>query len=243
LDPDGSEVPGLSVARHPQRIRGTHTLKFGGEWRRDRQIYLDNCCDRGAITFNGQYTDSGAAGVTDFLLGLPNFAGLTSVTFANKYQNGLNFFGQDTWRVNSKLTLNYGLRWGARPLLHFANQRDRQFQSHGKQQLGWAGPYSIPRQEAVRASGRRLILTTKPSRRASVWPIGSRVDLFSALGTASSNENYSRLGNESDLALNPPFYVDHEINFGREPAARDLAAATVSLPGSCLRSISPTPIT
>src|SRR5438552_1569333 len=194
-------------------IRGAHTLKFGGEWRRDRQIYLDNCCDRGAITFNGQYTDSGAAGVTDFLLGLPNFAGLTSVTFANKYQNGLNFFGQDTWRVNSKLTLNYGLRWEHVPYFISQTNAIANFNPTGNNSLGGQGVlYTATGGSSSQRSTVNTYNKAFAPRIGLAYRLQSRL-VFRA-GYGIFYENYSRLGNESDLALNPPFYVDHEINFG-----------------------------
>jgi len=33
-------------------VRGSHTWKFGFEFRRDTQSYLDVCCNRGSFTFN-----------------------------------------------------------------------------------------------------------------------------------------------------------------------------------------------
>ncbi|HVW86665.1 MAG TPA: TonB-dependent receptor, partial [Bryobacteraceae bacterium] len=52
-------------------------------------------------------------GLASFMLGLPSsfarFAQLS--TDQEDRQNRMFFFAQDTWRVTSKLTFNYGLRW------------------------------------------------------------------------------------------------------------------------------------
>ncbi len=90
-------------------VTGRHSFKFGGEIRRDqiRVSYINR--PNGDFTFNGQYSGNAAA---DFLLGLPiqfrqgsgdpNLDG-SSWTYA--------LYGQDEYRVGSRLTLNYGVRY------------------------------------------------------------------------------------------------------------------------------------
>src|SRR5205823_4661701 len=55
----------------------------------------------------------GGSGLATFLLGdVSSFSRYVSqVTDAAERQNRWFFFGQDTWRITTKLTLNYGLRW------------------------------------------------------------------------------------------------------------------------------------
>jgi outer membrane receptor protein involved in Fe transport len=195
-------------------IRGSHNIKGGAEWRRDRQIYLDNCCDRGGITFNGQYTDVGQAqtGITDFLLGVPNYAGLTSITFANKYQNGLSLFAQDTWRVSKNLTVNYGLRWERVPYFISSDNAIANFNPNGTNSLGGSG---VLYTASAGSSSQRS--TVQTYNKAFAPRLGLAYQLQNKLvfraGYAIFYENYDRLGNQSDLALNPPFFIDHEINF------------------------------
>ena len=54
-------------------------------------------------------------GLATFLLGDVTSFNRTfsspSVTDAGEHQKRFGFYGQDTWRINSRLTLNYGLRW------------------------------------------------------------------------------------------------------------------------------------
>lgn len=105
-------------------IRGNHTFKFGADIRRAMNLRVPSDSHRaGELQFgnNNVYLSSGVlngkgdagVGLADFLLGSPNsFARYVSnVTDAAERQTRMFYFGQDTWRMTPKLTLNYGLRW------------------------------------------------------------------------------------------------------------------------------------
>jgi hypothetical protein len=93
-------------------ISGKHTFRFGLDIRRQRYnalMYFSPSDDYGQFTFSGTLTNYS---VGDFLLGLPNpsyFAAIGPQMDAHTYHWG--GYGQDTWQVNSHLTVNYGLRW------------------------------------------------------------------------------------------------------------------------------------
>jgi hypothetical protein len=97
-------------------IKGRHSLKFGVDVRRLRAqtalgfIGSDNY---GNFSFNGSYS---GADVGDFLLGIPYLSTYSSVKQDN---DGLAWhygvFAQDSFKANSKLTLEYGLRWEYHP--------------------------------------------------------------------------------------------------------------------------------
>ena len=90
------------------KVIGAHTLKFGGEFHYD-QVNVNAIAQfNGSFLFFGTETGLDFA---DFLLGLPsqyNQSQLQPFYGRNKYAG---LYGQDSWRINSSLTLNYGLRW------------------------------------------------------------------------------------------------------------------------------------
>jgi len=94
------------------RIQGKHTFRFGLDIRRQRYnalMYFVPSDDYGNFTFSGSLTNYSFG---DFLLGLPNpsfFAVIGPQMDAHTFHWGV--YGQDTWQVNSHLTVNYGLRW------------------------------------------------------------------------------------------------------------------------------------
>lgn len=101
------------------KVRGNHTLKFGADVRRAINIRLPSDIHRSgtiqfndAVTGNADVPGSGLAPAS-FLLGLPNYFQrfAQKATNPHDYQWRMYYFIQDTWRVTTKLTLSYGLRW------------------------------------------------------------------------------------------------------------------------------------
>jgi hypothetical protein len=96
------------------RVIGTHTLKFGGQYHYNQlEENLSNVANGNfffGTNFNGGTSETGSDFV-DFLLGAP-----TSYVQGQSYPSyGRNFYfglyAQDSWRVKSNLTFNYGLRY------------------------------------------------------------------------------------------------------------------------------------
>jgi hypothetical protein len=90
------------------KVLGTHTLKFGGETHFDQVNAHPIAQFNGSFVFSGQETGVDFA---DFLIGVPNQynqSQLNPFYARNKY---FGLFAQDSWRLASNFTLNYGLRW------------------------------------------------------------------------------------------------------------------------------------
>lgn len=101
---------------------GNHIFKAGADIRYARNLRIPSDNNRtGEYNFNPSATSNQGAGGLDlatFLLGdvtsLARYVtnpALTDINNAAERQKRLFFYGQDTYRATSKLTLSYGLRW------------------------------------------------------------------------------------------------------------------------------------
>jgi Carboxypeptidase regulatory-like domain/TonB dependent receptor/TonB-dependent Receptor Plug Domain len=102
-------------------VHGTHNLKFGGEFRRTQINILQGIAANGFFVFAPFPTNNPFA---NFLLGQP----VVFFQGGGDFSRGLRSFdvaayAQDEWRVNRRLTLNYGLRYEISS--PFAEIRDR----------------------------------------------------------------------------------------------------------------------
>jgi Carboxypeptidase regulatory-like domain len=97
-----------------------HSFKFGGELRHVRYNQIGGVVTRGRWAFDGRYTqnpllpaaDRGGAAFADFLLGHFNRSeGQVGAPIANFRSNYFAIYAQDSWKLASNLTVNYGLRW------------------------------------------------------------------------------------------------------------------------------------
>ena len=102
------------------KVFSSHTLKFGGEFRKLFMNFRQHGQPSGSYTFNSSYTQRviGAAasqtqgnGFSSFLLGIPangNMEHTFATAAASEYYG---FYVQDDWKATRKLTLNIGLRY------------------------------------------------------------------------------------------------------------------------------------
>jgi hypothetical protein len=91
------------------KLAGEHSIKMGGDFRIIGVSSTNYGASTGSFTFSGNYTGNSLA---DLLMGYPQPTSLgvplnTPVDGFVKYYSG---YIQDDWRVNSRLTVNYGLR-------------------------------------------------------------------------------------------------------------------------------------
>jgi hypothetical protein len=88
-------------------VRNRHELKFGFDYMSRRFAFHSPGAPSGQFTFSGIYTGFGLA---DFLFGRPINSRYDATKFFSLQRFYYSWFIQDNWRVNSKLSLNMGLR-------------------------------------------------------------------------------------------------------------------------------------
>ena len=107
-----------SFAASLTRITGRHTLKFGGEARRLPHNYAQSNNPSGFFNFNNLFTavnpfaPAGTGiGFASFMLGFGADGNISTPALVAGMQRYQGYFINDTFQVNRRLTLNYGLRW------------------------------------------------------------------------------------------------------------------------------------
>jgi TonB dependent receptor len=95
------------------RSSGKHIIKWGADLR-----YLQNyrfASDRPPTGYFSFAPSATGLGLATFLIGdvttFQRTISTPAVANAGEHQKRFGFYGQDTWRVNPRFTLNYGLRW------------------------------------------------------------------------------------------------------------------------------------
>ena len=95
------------------KTMGKHTIKFGGDVRRQRfdQFLFFNISGE-YLYFAGSGNDVGAADLyPNYFIGEPGFYSQGAAQAENVRNTALYLFAQDSYKLKSNLTLNYGIRW------------------------------------------------------------------------------------------------------------------------------------
>jgi hypothetical protein len=88
-----------------------HSFKFGGSFEQFRVNNPYSADNNGDYGFSGAGAYSSGDPGIDFLLGIPDTYQQTSGGFTDTLAYEYYAFAQDSWRVSSDLTLNYGIAW------------------------------------------------------------------------------------------------------------------------------------
>jgi hypothetical protein len=116
------------------KIVGKHTIVMGGDFNFWQTPGVEDPLQvNGQINFNGQYSSlaaeipgvSAISDLADLELGYPSGGFFTKNPFINKLEGGgwFSLFVQDNIRVNSRLSVEAGLRWEYRKQIHDQNDK------------------------------------------------------------------------------------------------------------------------
>ena len=110
--------PNPSIADDVNWVKGGHQIGFGGSYLHTLLNYASGINATGLMQFNGTVTGLGLA---DLLVGRPsNWTQGNVQAYLYNRQQYVSLFAQDSWKVNSRFTLSYGVRW--EPFFAFTNK-------------------------------------------------------------------------------------------------------------------------
>ena len=187
-------------------LKGNHSFKFGYQYIRKSDNFLDIEAPQGYLIFPGLHTTGGKFGLPDFLLGDTDDVIYTTAHVVHYFQPGHSFYAMDTWRLTQKFTLTYGLRYEL-----FAPIMDRNNQTTNFTPDNGGGLVTA----ASNASGwyaRSLIhpdLDNFAPRLGLAYQMSDRLVWRAGYGVFYQHSN--RIGSESLLQLNPPFLQDTSL--------------------------------
>ena len=89
-------------------VRGSHQIGFGASHIHNMMNYTSSTTAPGSMSFNA--TNTGTP-LGDFMIGRANSFTQSRITSQYYRQNFIGMYLQDTWKANSRVTVNAGLRW------------------------------------------------------------------------------------------------------------------------------------
>lgn len=187
--------------------RGTHAIKFGFEYEYMTVGISDNGATLGSFTFSGRFTGQNGTyqgGMADLLLGFPTGYSQDSNSIYNRYQDVYSTYAQDDWKLTSKLTVNYGLRWDfATPPRETHNQWEQY--DFSTNNLIYAKDGSLYSQALVHPQYKdfapRFGIAWTPARH---WVMRSAYGIFYNLT--------DRTGREGLMGYNYPFAINSNVS-------------------------------
>jgi hypothetical protein len=221
-------------------IRGTHLVKFGGEFRRSTNYEVFRQIASGQ--FNFATTGSGipgnaqsGTGFASFLLGFVNGFQLRETDVLHRYSNYLAAFIQDDWKVTRTLTLNLGVRWETdTPITDFNNRMNGFSLTQINPLSGTPGVVKFMGQDGWRRTpydtdgnnfGPRVGFAWRPFH-SDRWVLRGGYGIFFEHPFAAGAPNSASLGYELSAAVNSPDNGVTPAFFLRDGSSISLAPQT-----------------
>jgi hypothetical protein len=198
--------------------KGQHLIKFGTEWLWVQTKINDLNATIGRMNFENRFTNRAMG---DLLLGLASQLALTSYSVMDQSQRMQFYFIQDDFKLNSKLTLNLGLRYEyATPPVEANNQFVNFDPATGQDVFAKDG--SIYDRALVHPDRNNFA-----PRFGFAYNPTSRLVIRGAYGVFFNHT--VRQGREGLLGFNPPFLVDNLLQTSVTGSAAIASAAPLRL--------------
>ncbi|HYU80269.1 MAG TPA: TonB-dependent receptor, partial [Vicinamibacterales bacterium] len=184
-------------------LRGGHAVKFGADILMPMQNqYLDVPATRGAIRFRNTFTGNAMA---DYLLGYVSDLQISNVWVVEQRHRAQMYYVQDDWKVNSRLSVNLGLRYDLiTPALEASNAQTN-FDPAGN---GGTGGLVFAKDGSLEERG-----LVKPDRNNFAPRVGVVYNLDDKTvlrgGWGVFYNLFDRVGSEDQLALNVPGLINN----------------------------------
>jgi hypothetical protein len=217
-------------------VRGKHTFRFGGEYRRlQAQVTNPDHYQAGNFGFDNTYTAScannslcsgpaGGAGIADFMLGLPTSMSRDIVnTFPATRLTIADTYFQDDFRVTPKLTLNLGVRWDLITMYNDANNHQSNWDpSTGLLDIATAGNRApnVPTNYHIFAP--RIGLAYSPDN--------GKTAIRAAFGITNFPDHYGAAG--GTLERNWPFFEEYTLGQAVSNTPWAAMSSPMNLPNS-----------
>jgi hypothetical protein len=151
------------------RVMGKHTMKFGVDFRIQRffqTLYFD---PQGDYTYSGGGPNDTGTTLGNYLMGLPDSYLQGSTQSEDIRSRSLYLFAQDSWKLRSNVTLNYGLRWEFNQPMYDAGQR---YQTFRPEQATSIFPCQLSSVSLTKLGYSNPDCSDPTSDSASVFPLG-----------------------------------------------------------------------
>jgi hypothetical protein len=183
-------------------LRGNHALKAGADiiWPMANE-YMDVPATRGALRFRNSFTGNPMA---DYLLGYVSDLQLSNVWVVQQRHFAQMYYIQDDWKVNSRVSLNLGLRYDwITPALE-ANNAQSNFNPAGGGSLVFAKDGTLQERGLVNPDNNNFA-----PRVGVVFKLDEQTVLRGGWGVFYNL--FDRVGSEDQLALNVPGLVNNTV--------------------------------
>ncbi|HET6956480.1 MAG TPA: carboxypeptidase regulatory-like domain-containing protein [Vicinamibacterales bacterium] len=183
-------------------LKGNHAVKAGVDFIMPmNNEFMDVPATRGSLRFRGTFTGNAMA---DYLLGYVSDLQASNVFVTNQRHQAQMYFVQDDWKVNSRLSLNLGMRYDYMTPALEANNQMTNFNPAGTGSLIFATDGSLLERSLVNPDRNNFA-----PRAGIVYKLDDNTILRGGWGIFYNL--FDRVGSEDQLSLNLPGLVNKTI--------------------------------